>query len=77
MDGDKTQSRSTEVLVLYIKWDEATLVDHGRVIGELLVQVALHIQETLMDILFNRDRGTQIPGCWSATMHQKLSTIHP
>ena len=56
-----------------IKWEETTMVVRARTPWEVQVKEALQIQNLPMDTLLNRDRGLEIPGCWSATIksHRK------
>ena len=51
-----------------IKWEETTIVDRARTPWEVQVKEALKIQNLPMNTLLNRDRGLEIPGCWSATI---------
>ena len=51
-----------------IKWEETTIVDRARTSREVQVKEALQIQNSPVDTLLNRDRGLEIPGCWSATI---------
>ena len=47
-----------------LKWDEATVVDYAIGSEDLLLKEALDSKFTPMDSLLNRDRGSEIPGCW-------------
>jgi len=44
------------------------VLDRARGQGELLLKEALHIQMTPAEECFNRDKGLEIPGCWTALM---------
>lgn len=55
-----------------IKWDETSVLDQARNPSDLLIKEAFHIQMTPMDKLLNRDRGTEIPGCWVATINARV-----
>ena len=51
-----------------IKWEETTIVDRAHTPWEVRAKEAMQIQNLPMDTLLNRDRGLEIPGCWSATI---------
>lgn len=55
-----------------IKWEEASVIDHARRSGELLVKEALHIQLTSRDERFNRDEGLELPKCWMASIGKRI-----
>ena len=50
-----------------VSYSGACVGDHGRG-QELLVKEGLHIQMTSSEERFNRDRGLEVPGCWTAVM---------
>ena len=45
-----------------INWEETSVLDREL---HVLLKEALHIQMTPAEERFNRDRGLEIPGCWS------------
>ena len=40
------------------------MVDQARHPKELLLKEGVHIQMTLAEEHFDRDRGIELPGCW-------------
>ena len=58
-----------------IKWEEASVVDHARRSGELLVKEALHIRLTSRDELFNRDDGLELPKFWVASIGKRTEAL--
>ena len=59
-----------------IHWEETAVLDHDRE-QELLVKEALHIQMTPSEERFNRDRGLEVPGCWTAMMRMQGGRSDP
>ena len=50
-----------------IHWEETTVLEHGR--GQkLLVKEVLHPPP---EKHFNRDRGLEVPGCWTTVMRRQ------
>ena len=60
----------------WIDLEETTVLDHGRG-QELLVKEALHSWMTPSEEHLNRDRGLEVPGCWTTMMRRQGGRSNP
>ena len=50
---------------LPVDWEGTLILVQARGPRELLLKEAMHIQRTPVDEQVNRDRGLELPGCWT------------
>ena len=51
-----------------ISWSETSVLDRAKRHDELLLKEVMHIQTAAKGSNFNRDRGTELHECWTATI---------